>query len=260
MAMAVDSIVLVVRWGRTERQFVQFALDSVRNASIASDRGDLKRRRSESPAAAGLSRPQPSSTWIRGFIGLLPGITESRSSAAIEAWLPQSAAANPGANSETGISELARLGIRDATHRVLRDLTSKDCTINIMISVNQYNADSRMLPETSAAPFSSPYQSETYVSTLLCSSRRSIFTTVHITLQRHTSTAGTHVHLPLLILHQFLCGKLLIQYDRLLWFIDFRAWPASCSLLLNFESERSLTSYSTSCLFLVFPAHADETI
>src|SRR5207248_6723931 len=35
LAMAADSIVLVIRWGRTERQFVQFALDALRSANVS---------------------------------------------------------------------------------------------------------------------------------------------------------------------------------------------------------------------------------
>ncbi len=34
LAKAVDSVALVIRWGRTERQFVQFALDALRSASV----------------------------------------------------------------------------------------------------------------------------------------------------------------------------------------------------------------------------------
>ncbi len=34
LAMAADSIALVIRWGRTERQFVQVALDALRSASV----------------------------------------------------------------------------------------------------------------------------------------------------------------------------------------------------------------------------------
>jgi Mrp family chromosome partitioning ATPase len=37
LAMAADSVVLVIRWGRTERQFVQFALDSLRAASVSTN-------------------------------------------------------------------------------------------------------------------------------------------------------------------------------------------------------------------------------
>jgi len=36
LAMAADSIALVIRWGRTERQFVQFALDVLRRARVSS--------------------------------------------------------------------------------------------------------------------------------------------------------------------------------------------------------------------------------
>jgi Mrp family chromosome partitioning ATPase len=35
LAMAADSIMLVIRWGRTERQLVQFALDALRSASAS---------------------------------------------------------------------------------------------------------------------------------------------------------------------------------------------------------------------------------
>ncbi len=35
LAPAADHIALVIRWGRTERQFVQFALDVLRSASIS---------------------------------------------------------------------------------------------------------------------------------------------------------------------------------------------------------------------------------
>jgi len=35
LAMAADSVAMVIRWGRTERQFVQFALDALRGASVS---------------------------------------------------------------------------------------------------------------------------------------------------------------------------------------------------------------------------------
>jgi Mrp family chromosome partitioning ATPase len=35
LAPAADHIALVIRWGRTERQFVQFAVDVLRSASIS---------------------------------------------------------------------------------------------------------------------------------------------------------------------------------------------------------------------------------
>src|SRR5262249_36853422 len=49
-----------------------------------------------------------------------------------------------------------------------------------------------------------------------------------------------------ILLHQFLAGKLVIQYDRLLWFLAV-SFAVTCSLLLNFKSTM-LTSYF---LFLV---------
>jgi hypothetical protein len=50
----------------------------------------------------------------------------------------------------------------------------------------------------------------------------------------------------LIFLHQFLSGKLLIQYDRLWWFLG-AALAVTCSLLLNFKSTM-LTSYG---LFMI---------
>jgi Mrp family chromosome partitioning ATPase len=35
LAMATDNVALVIRWGRTERQFVQFSLDALRSASVS---------------------------------------------------------------------------------------------------------------------------------------------------------------------------------------------------------------------------------
>src|SRR6202011_1390317 len=35
LATAADSVALVIRWGRTERQLVQFALDALRSASAS---------------------------------------------------------------------------------------------------------------------------------------------------------------------------------------------------------------------------------
>jgi hypothetical protein len=72
-------------------------------------------------------------------------------------------------------------------------------------------------------------------------------------LQRFTLPFGnTFLHLDLvaigsILLYQFLSGKLLIQYDRLLWFLVF-GLAATCSLLLNFKSTM-LTGFS---LFVVF--------
>jgi hypothetical protein len=64
-----------------------------------------------------------------------------------------------------------------------------------------------------------------------------------------------------ILLHQFLSGKLLIQYDRLLWLLAVGV-AASCSLLLNLE-QASFTSYSqflVLCFLLTLnrPSSADK--
>ena len=75
-------------------------------------------------------------------------------------------------------------------------------------------------------------------------------------LQRFTLPFGaTALHLDLvacgfILFYQFVVGKLVIQYDRLLWFLAF-AFVSACSLLLNFESA-TLTSYSQSIVSYSF--------
>jgi hypothetical protein len=72
-------------------------------------------------------------------------------------------------------------------------------------------------------------------------------------LQRFTLPFGnTFIHLDLaaisfILMYQFLCGKLVIQYDRLLWFLGV-GLAATCSLVVNFKSTM-LTGYF---LFVVF--------
>lgn len=51
----------------------------------------------------------------------------------------------------------------------------------------------------------------------------------------------------LILLYQFFSGKLLIQYDRFLWFLCF-ALAITCSLLFNFNN-RMLTSYAQTTVF-----------
>ena len=75
-------------------------------------------------------------------------------------------------------------------------------------------------------------------------------------LQRFTLPFGaTFLHLDfvgivLILLYQFVNGKVVIQYDRLLWFLAF-VFANTCSLLLNFASA-TLTSYSGSIVFYSF--------
>jgi hypothetical protein len=72
-------------------------------------------------------------------------------------------------------------------------------------------------------------------------------------LQRFSLPFGaTALHLDLMaigliLFHQFLVGKLVIQYDRLLWFLAF-AFASTSSFLLNFKGV-TLTSYSQSTVF-----------
>ena len=75
-------------------------------------------------------------------------------------------------------------------------------------------------------------------------------------LQRFTLPFGaTFLHLDfvgivVVLLYQFLNGKVVIQYDRLLWFLAF-AFANTCCFLLNFKSAE-LTSYSGSIVFYSF--------
>jgi hypothetical protein len=95
-----------------------------------------------------------------------------------------------------------------------------------------------MLAETSAATCK-PDKSATRVDIALLVSA--------LFLQRFTLPFGnTFLALDLVaigsvLLYQFLSGKLLIQYDRSLWFLGF-ALATTCSLLLNFKSTM-LTAY-----------------
>jgi hypothetical protein len=113
-----------------------------------------------------------------------------------------------------------------------------------MTNVSQYRANRRMLAEISVASLYPAYKSETRIDIALLVSA--------LFLQRFTLPFGKTflaldlVPVAVILLHQFLSGKLLIQYDRLLWFLAV-GLAATCSLLLNFKSTM-LTSYF---LFLV---------
>src|SRR6516165_2873408 len=112
-----------------------------------------------------------------------------------------------------------------------------------MTNVSQYRANRRMLAEISVASLYPAYKSETRIDIALLVSA--------LFLQRFTLPFGKTflaldlVPVAVILLHQFLSGKLLIQYDRLLWFLAV-GLAATCSLLLNFKGTM-LTSY---CLFL----------
>jgi polysaccharide biosynthesis transport protein len=102
LATAADSIALVIRWGRTERQLVQFALDSLRSASVSTiavllNDIDLKTQR---------RRGYRDSTTVYTDKGLYRTETEYREPAA-RASLPI-AAAKPDERSKASRSELQR--------------------------------------------------------------------------------------------------------------------------------------------------------
>src|SRR5690242_13275514 len=135
------------------------------------------------------------------------------------------------------------LPIHIAIARILRDQILKDYTIGTMVNVGRCSVDPRMLVGTSATSTRSIYksgESETWVETalLVCA----------LFLQRFALPFGnTSLGLPILpmlfiLIHQFLRGKLLIQLDRLIWFLAV-GLVAGISLLLNFKSTM-LTSYS----------------
>jgi hypothetical protein len=132
--------------------------------------------------------------------------------------------------------------MRLAINRVLRDRTSKDCTIGIMASVSQYHVNRPLLAEPSATPAFPTYKSDK------SATRTDIALLVSaLFLQRFSLPFGNKflmlnfVPVALIILYQFFSGKLRIQYDRLVWFLAL-GLAVSCSLLLNFDNTM-LTAY-----------------
>jgi Mrp family chromosome partitioning ATPase len=113
LAMATDGIALVIRWGRTERQLVQFALDALRNAGVSTSAVilndiDLKAQR---------RRGYRDHTLVYGDKGLYRAasgyrepdrVTPEYREPATPASLPVAAVNQPGLYSETGVSEPRR--------------------------------------------------------------------------------------------------------------------------------------------------------
>jgi uncharacterized protein involved in exopolysaccharide biosynthesis/Mrp family chromosome partitioning ATPase len=103
LAMAADSIALVIRWGRTERQFVQFARDALHSAGVSTitlilNDIDLKAQR---------RRGYRDRTLVYTDKGLYRVAPDDREPAA-PASLPMQAASEPDAHSETSRPELQR--------------------------------------------------------------------------------------------------------------------------------------------------------
>jgi succinoglycan biosynthesis transport protein ExoP len=103
LAMAADNIALVIRWGRTERQFVQLALDALRSASVPTiavilNDVDLKAQR---------RRGYRDSTVVYTDKGLYRAASGYREPAK-RVSLPMAPAAQPAVHSETSLSEPRR--------------------------------------------------------------------------------------------------------------------------------------------------------
>jgi hypothetical protein len=126
--------------------------------------------------------------------------------------------------------------------------TLKDYITNTMTDVGRYNVGRRMLADPSVRPIYSSDKSATGTDIALLVSM--------LFLQRFSLPfSGTALQLELvamgfILFHQFISGKLLIQYDRLLWFLGF-AVAITCSLLLNFKSTM-LTGYFQFMMFFSF--------
>lgn len=117
LAMAADSVVLVIRWGRTERQFVRFALDTLHSASVPIiglilNDVDMKAQH---------RRGYRDSTVAYMDKRLYSARSRHREPAR-QPSLPV-AAPNPSADAKISPSELQR---RDATHRNLRGPAESD--------------------------------------------------------------------------------------------------------------------------------------
>jgi succinoglycan biosynthesis transport protein ExoP len=99
LAKAADSIALVIRWGRTERQFVQFALDALRSARVSTISVILNDIDLKAQQRRGY-RDHTAIYANKGLYRAEPGYREP----ATQTPLPR-AAAKPDAHSETSVSE-----------------------------------------------------------------------------------------------------------------------------------------------------------
>jgi Mrp family chromosome partitioning ATPase len=118
LAMAADSVALVIRWGRTERQFVQFALDALRKASVSTITVILNDIDLKAQQRRGY-RDHTAVYTDKGLYRAAPGYREP----ATPASLPM-AAAEPDAYFETSVSEPQRGGdnARDQPHPAGSDI------------------------------------------------------------------------------------------------------------------------------------------
>src|SRR5690349_22187647 len=106
--MAADCIALVIRWGRTERQFVQFALDTLRSAKVLIIGVILNDINLKAQRRRGY-RDHTVVYMDKGLYQAAPGAQEAPAAAvapaAMQASLPMAAAVERDAYSETSVSE-----------------------------------------------------------------------------------------------------------------------------------------------------------
>jgi hypothetical protein len=148
-----------------------------------------------------------------------------------------------------------------AKDRVPRARRLKDGTINTVASVGQYRGPV-MLAETAAASVPRAYDSANSATRVDIALLASMLFLQRFSLPVGRTFIGLElVAIGLILSYQFFCGKLMIQYDRLLWFLPF-ALAITCSLLLNFKSDM-LTGYFQFMVFnslftLIRPSTSDQ--
>jgi len=94
LSIAADSIVLIIRWGRTERQFVQFALDALRSAGVVASAAILNDIDLRAQQRRGY-RDRSLVYTYEGLYRTAPGNREPVSQAALTAAVTGVSGANP---------------------------------------------------------------------------------------------------------------------------------------------------------------------
>jgi hypothetical protein len=119
-----------------------------------------------------------------------------------------------------------------------------------MLSIGQYDANPQVVAKISAASVCPRYSPDTRVDIVLLASA--------LFLQRFSfrdlGISFDMVAAVLILFHQFATGRLVIQYDRLLWFL-LLGLAATSSLLLNFR-RTMLASYGVfMVMYFLFTLH-----
>ena len=236
LAMAADGLALVIRWGRTERQSVQFAFDTLRTASVSTigvilNDIDLKASRRRG------YRDHTAMYTDKRLYSVEPGYQEPVTPATLSAQ-----AAKPDAPSETSRPNRGQRKRRLANN-TLRRRPSKNGITLIMVNNSVFDTDHK---RRAAPPLTSVYPADKLDGSAARTDAALLVAALF--LPRFSLPVGNTALLfdllgiGLILLYQFFSGKLLIQYDRLLWFLFF-ALTMTCSLLFNFKSTM-LTSYA----------------